>query len=67
VPAVVSAQAPTEINHSRLRQIYTNMRGRGVVLNFIPLGPFVDAKNPEEMVAATEKALIAAVRDEPKN
>jgi hypothetical protein len=51
----------------RARQLarFRNLRGRGAVLSFPPLGPVVPASNPQELQEASEQALVeAALEDE---
>lgn len=65
VPAPPVVEQP--VNWPRLRQVYSNMRGRGVTLNFVSIGPIVDARTPAEMLERTELALAAFVKDDPPN
>jgi hypothetical protein len=45
---------------------YSNMVGRGVTLRFLPMGPVVVARNPDELRENTERALVEATeRQEP--
>ncbi|MFI5297304.1 MAG: hypothetical protein ACHREM_04340 [Polyangiales bacterium] len=44
----------TPINHDRLRQIYSNMRGRSFVVSFLPVGPVVRSTTPEELAKPTK-------------
>jgi len=37
---------------------YSNMCGRGVQLRFLPLGPVVPARSPDELRENTERALV---------
>jgi hypothetical protein len=46
---------------ARVFHKFANMSGRGGVhLSFLPMGPIVQARNPEELREATERALIEA-------
>lgn len=54
----------TPINHERLRQIYSKMRGRSFVVSFLPVGPVVGAETPEELVEAPKRAIVEAAKSE---
>jgi hypothetical protein len=66
-PIVVAEERP--VNWSRLRQVFGNLSHRGTKLfsDHVLAPVVVDATSPEEMVANTEAALVAAVKDGPKN
>jgi hypothetical protein len=69
IAAVPIAEEPrdlTEAERSRLLQRFTNMKGRGIALGFVPFGPVVEAKTPEEMVKNTEAAIVAITKNEPE-
>ncbi|MFI5297508.1 MAG: hypothetical protein ACHREM_05365 [Polyangiales bacterium] len=61
------ARAPstveTPINHDRLRQIFTNMRGRSFTVSFLPVDPVVRAATPEERVEKTERGIVATTKN----
>ena len=64
---------PTPINHSRLRQIFSNMsfrsHERGGTRPFADhvLGPQVEARTPEELVERTDEAHVDETLREPEN
>ena len=56
------ARPLTPIERDRLRQRYARLTGRSVVLGYTSLGTIVPAWTPEELVAATDAALIEGTR-----
>jgi hypothetical protein len=46
---------------------FRGMRGRALTLNFVPMGPTVEASNPAELQEAADAALVAATLDQPAN
>ena len=67
--AQVVPAADTPVNWSRLRQMFSTLSHRGTKLfrHHVLAPAVVDASSPEEMIEATERALIEAVENEPKN
>jgi hypothetical protein len=51
----------------RARQLarFRNLRGRGIAVSFPPLGPVVQASDPQELQEATDQALAEVVSEEP--
>jgi hypothetical protein len=52
-----------------LRQIFSNLSHRGTKIfpNHVLAPVVVDARSPEQIIEATERAIVEAVRGEPKN
>lgn len=66
-PAPTPVVPERAVDWPRLRAKFSSMKGRGVTLGFVAIGPVVDARSPAEMITNTEAALVAAVVDDPPN
>ena len=68
-PAHVAPVAETPVNWSRLHQVFGNLSHRGTkVFEGRVLSPVVvDANSPEELVEASEKAIVEAAKKGPVN
>jgi hypothetical protein len=66
-PFVVAEERP--VNWSRLCQVFGNLSHRGTKIfpNHVLAPVVVDATSPEEMVEATERALIDVAKKGPEN
>jgi hypothetical protein len=65
-PTINEPRDLTEAERSRLLQRFMCMRGRSVTVGYVPIGPVVEASTPEELVAATDAAIVAAtIRQRP--
>ena len=65
--APVVPVADTPVNWSRLRQVFGNLSHRGtkVFPDHVLAPVVVDARSPEEMVEATERALVDETKKQP--
>ncbi len=66
-PAPVVPVVERPVNWPRLRQLFANMSHRGTKLfaGYVLAPVVVDARSPEEMVAATERALVDETKKQP--
>ena len=61
IPAT-DARPLTSVERDRLHQRYAHLSGRSVVQGYTTLGIVVTAATPEEMVEATDAAIVEATR-----
>lgn len=43
------------------------MRGRALTLDFVPMGPTVEASNPQELQERADAAIVESTQDDPAN
>lgn len=57
----------TEADRARLLQRFGCMKGRAIEVGYVPWGPVVDAKSPDELREKIEAAIVEATKGQPKN
>ena len=54
---LIQGDSEAEVNWDHVRARFANLQGRSVNVGYVPVGPLVEARTPEELEANTAIAL----------